>query len=210
MGLLESRPKAEVRDFIYIKENSLPNYFCNHVIKKFDKDLRKIDGVVGENGQRVNKTVKDTKDIHISSTTGWEREDKTFFNALNIGLQEYNEYLKNLNDGCCKGFPNPRFTSSDTGYKVQKYQPNGHYHWHHDWTMTDNPIGSRVFTFMWYLNTIEEKDDGYTEFADGTRIQPVCGRLIFFPATWTFIHRGYPPKVEKYLCNGWIHKTINQ
>ena len=58
---------------------------------------------------------------------------------------------------------------------------------------------------MWYLNTIEEKDDGYTEFIDGTKIQPVVGRLIFFPATWTFLHRGYPPKVKKYLCNGWMH-----
>ena len=54
---------------------------------------------------------------------------------------------------------------------------------------------------------IDEKDEGDTEFADGTRIQPVAGRLIFFPATWTFLHRGYPPKVKKYLCNGWIHSS---
>ena len=46
MGLLESRPKAEIRDFIYIKENSLPNSFCDHVIKKFDNDSRKGDGVI--------------------------------------------------------------------------------------------------------------------------------------------------------------------
>tara|TARA_Y100001935_G_scaffold207690_1_gene177052 strand:- start:2 stop:628 length:627 start_codon:yes stop_codon:yes gene_type:complete len=205
MSLLDTRPKAEVKDFIYIKKNSITESFCEHVIKKFNEDPRKGDGVIGFNAQRVDKTVKDTKDIHISTAEGWEDEDKIFFDALGIGLQEYSEYLENLNEGCCKGFPNPTFNSSDTGYKVQKYQPNGHYHWHHDWSMSANPVASRVFTFMWYLNTIEEKDEGYTEFADGTRVQPVCGNLIFFPATWTFLHRGYPPKVEKYLCNGWIH-----
>ena len=76
--------------------------------------------------------------------------------------------------------------------------------------MTFEPVSSRIFTFMWYLNTIEEKDEGYTEFVDGTKIQPVAGRLIFFPATWTFLHRGYPPKVKKYLCNGWIHARPNK
>ena len=153
-----------------------------------------------------DRSIKDTKDIHISTTTGWEEEDKIFFDSLKIGLDEYNKYLANLND-CCKSYPNPTFGTSDTGYKVQKYEPGGCYHWHHDWSMSSEPIASRIFTFMWYLNTIEEKDEGYTEFADGTRVQPVAGRLIFFPATWTFLHRGYPPKVKKYLCNGWIHSS---
>ena len=63
---------------------------------------------------------------------------------------------------------------------------------------------TRIFTFMWYLNTIKEEDEGYTEFADGTRLQPERGTLVMFPATWTFLHRGFPPKVRKYICNGWI------
>ena len=31
---------------------------------------------------------------------------------------------------------------------------------------------------MWYLNTIQIKDNGYTEFVDGTKIQPKAGTLI--------------------------------
>ena len=210
MDLLDTKPKGLIKDFIYVKDGSLTEFFCNHIIKKFDSDLRQKDGVLGSGGKRVDKTIKDTKDILISSQTGWEGEDKIFFDALQEGLIEYNEYLITLNEGCCSGFPNPTFITSDTGYKVQKYEPGGSYHWHHDWSMSTNPVASRIFTFMWYLNTIEEKDDGYTEFADGTKIQPKVGRLIFFPATWTFLHRGYPPKVKKYLCNGWIHsRPIN-
>ena len=54
-------------------------------------------------------------------------------------------------------------------------------------------------------DTIDKKDGGYTEFFDGTRLQPECGSVVFFPATWTFVHRGYKTKVNKYLCNGWIY-----
>ena len=49
---IEDRPKGLIKDFIYVKDNSLTKDFCEHVIKKFDNDPRKKDGVVG---QRVSK-----------------------------------------------------------------------------------------------------------------------------------------------------------
>ena len=91
----------------------------------------------------------------------------------------------------------------DGGYKLQRYEPNGFYHWHNDFVIDKR--GSRVYVFMWYLNTLRKKDGGYTEFLDGTKLQPKCGSLVIFPATWTYVHRGYPPQVRKYLCNGWIY-----
>ena len=205
MLVQEIRPKGAIKDFIWTKENTLSKEFCDHVIKKFDADPNKKDGVVGAKIKRVDKKLKNTKDIFISSQSDWIEEDKIFYDSLNIGLQEYHDYLYDINKNCCRGFPNPIFGTSDTGYKVQKYEPNCFYDWHHDWSMTANPVASRIYTFMWYLNTIQIKDNGYTEFVDGTKIQPKAGTLIIFPATWTYLHRGYPPKVEKYLCNGWIH-----
>ena len=89
----------------------------------------------------------------------------------------------------------------DTGYQIQKTQPGDYYIWHHDQTT------SRLVTFIWYLNDV--KDDGYTEFIDGTRIQPEAGKLIIFPATWDFLHRGVSPKTEiKYICTGWVHAQM--
>ena len=52
------------------------------------------------------------------------------------------------------------------------------------------------------------KNAGYTEFLDGTKIQPEAGKLVIFPATWMYVHRGVSPKKEtKYICTGWIHKV---
>ena len=42
---LEDRPRGLIKDFIYVKDNSLTKDFCIHVIKKFDEDPRKKDGV---------------------------------------------------------------------------------------------------------------------------------------------------------------------
>ena len=205
---IEDRPKATIEDFIYVRDDALSNEFCNRVIKKFDSDERKRDGVVGGGAvgnTRVDKNIKDTKDLKLSHYDDSENEDSVFFESLSVGLEEYRNYINNKNEQVCNCFPCSSLEINDTGYKLQRYEPEGAYHWHHDWLMESEPISTRIFTFMWYLNTIDEKDDGYTEFADGTRIQPVVGRQVFFPATWTYIHRGYPSKVRKYICNGWIY-----
>ena len=194
------RPRALASDYIWVKENSLTRYFCNKVIKKFDEEPGKYDGKIGDD-RRVNKNIKSTKDFSISGHKKWEKEDGIFFTALQEGLDEYRTYLKSIHHN---NIPNLQKQTRDTGYKVQRYEPGGFYDWHNDWTI-DKENGSRVYVFMWYLNTIKKKDGGYTEFTDGTRLQPKCGSLVIFPATWTYLHRGYPPKVRKYLCNGWIH-----
>jgi len=185
---------------IYVYKNSLSESFCNEVIEKFDRDPRKSDGIVNQNNPTVNKDVKDTKDLNITGLLDWVGEDQIFFNALTVGLENYKSYLESIHIKC---HPKYDYDMEDGGYKIQKYEPFGLYDWHNDWNMTDK--GSRIFVFMWYLNTIEEKDEGYTEFFDGTRLQPECGNLVFFPATWTYVHRGKAPKVSKYLCNGWIY-----
>ena len=69
----------------------------------------------------------------------------------------------------------------------------------------------RYFTFIWYLNDVPGPG-GYTEFYDGTQIQPEEGQMIIFPSTHTFIHRGVKPPVgqDKYICTGWIYHPVNR
>ena len=206
-------PKGAIKDFLWTKDKSLTQEFCKNIIEKFNDDERKKAGVVGRL-KEIKKDVKDTMDLPISKLSGWEKEDKVFFNALSSALEEYqSEFLPALNPGIAC-WPSQDFLQNDTGYKVQMYEPTAQYTWHHDWTMTGGMQGeqmssdfvsSRIFTFMWYLNTIPQKNGGFTEFADGTRIQPKRGRLLIFPATWTYLHRGAPTITgRKYIVNGWV------
>ena len=194
MKFFNRKKKTKSSDFIYIQKDALPKSFCDNVIQKFELDDRKRQGQVGS-GVRLD--IKRSCDLSITGKEDWKSYDEAFFKSLNNALKEYlrfipEEYIQFKALG--------RF-EDDTGYQIQKTQPGDYYIWHHDQTT------SRLVTFIWYLNDV--KDDGYTEFIDGTRIQPEAGKLIIFPATWDFLHRGVSPKTEtKYLCTGWVHAEM--
>ena len=194
MKFFNSKKKTKSSDFIYIQKDALPRSFCNNVIQKFELDDRKRQGQVGSG---VRLEIKRSCDLSITGKEDWKSYDEAFFKSLNNALKEYlrfipEEYIQFKALG--------RF-EDDTGYQIQKTQPGDYYIWHHDQTT------SRLVTFIWYLNDV--KYDGYTEFIDGTRIQPEAGKLIIFPATWDFLHRGVSPKTEtKYICTGWVHAEM--
>ena len=194
MKFFNRKKKTKSSDFIYIQKDALPRSFCNNVIQKFELDDRKRQGQVGSG---VRLEIKRSCDLSITGKEDWISYDEAFFKSLNNALKEY---LKFIPQEFIQFKALSRF-EDDTGYQIQKTQPGDYYIWHHDQTKT------RLVTFIWYLNDV--KDGGYTEFIDGTRIQPEAGKLIIFPATWDFLHRGVSPKTEtKYICTGWVHAEM--
>lgn len=191
----------EIKDLIWLKHNSLSVEFCNHTIEKFDRDSRKTQGVVsGPTDTIVDKSIKSSMDLVISEFPDWKEEDKVFYESLQPAVEEYIDYCKELNEFL---YPYYGTQIKDIGYQIQRTEPGEFYRWHHDF-LGDEINGARALTFIWYLNDIT--DEGYTEFIDGTRIQPETGKLLIFPATWTYTHRGVSPKSEtKYICTGWIY-----
>jgi hypothetical protein len=190
----------QIKDLIWIKKKSLSKKFCQSLIKKFENDDRKSAGMVGSDNGGIceNRDIKRSVDLMITHLPEWNEEDKILYNALTSQIGKYLEYFESFVGKGLECIDNLK----DTGYQIQKTKPGDFYHWHHDFCIGQE--GSRLITFIWYLNDIQE--DGYTEFIDGTKIQPETGKLILFPATWNYIHRGYPPKSEtKYICTGWVY-----
>ena len=193
------------KELIWVKEKSLSEDFCNQVINKFETDPYRKAGEVDQNNPRIDKNLKVTIDTTITHNIAWREEDEVLYKALGNALYEYEIHLQKTSSGKWNLHPSDGYQVKDTGYMVQKYEPNGFYNWHHDWCMNEG--WSRIYTYIWYINTIKEEDGGWTEFIDGTRIQPKVGSILFFPATWTYVHRGYPTKVPKYIVTGWIYAT---
>ena len=191
------------KELIWVKEESLSKDFCNQVINKFETDPYRKTGQVDQNNPRVDKNLKITIDTTITHRIAWREEDEVLYKALGKALYEYEIHLQKTSKGEWNLHPSDGYQVKDTGYMVQKYEPNGFYNWHHDWCINEG--WSRIYTYIWYINTIKEEDGGWTEFIDGTRIQPKVGSILFFPATWTYVHRGYPTKVPKYIVTGWIY-----
>ena len=179
--------------FIWVKDQVLTAEFCEHTIQKFEADDRQHPGEIARG---YHPEVKSSLDLPISLLDGWQSEDRVFFDALGEHIPEYMQHIDQV-------VPDVRLFNQDIkdqGYTIQKTTPGQGYIWHGDGAVTDDY--HRIFTYIWYLNDVAA--GGETEFWDGTLIRPVQGRVLMFPATWNFIHRGRSPATDRYIVVGWV------
>jgi len=195
--------------YIWVVDNLISVRQCSAIIKKFEKNIDQThQGVIGDaDSPRVDTQVKNSRDLVMTNKNGWERQDKLFHSLVSSMLSNYCEHLKSAGGYesyttgemyyCLPYGINDEY--KDTGYQIQKTEPGKGYVWHNDFSP------SRVMTFIIYLNDVEE---GWTQFYNGDQISPRAGRGVIFPATWTYVHQGYPPKQTKYLATGWLHSEL--
>ena len=71
--------------------------------------------------------------------------------------------------------------------QVQKYKKGvGKYIMHNDCHCNWKIQKMRQVIFIWYLSDVDE--GGETEFWSNYHIKPETGKLLLFPAHWTFPH----------------------
>tara|TARA_B100001029_G_C15053035_1_gene452211 strand:- start:1057 stop:1683 length:627 start_codon:yes stop_codon:yes gene_type:complete len=190
--------------YIFCLDNTLSKQECQDIINKFEKDIDKTrQGVVGKG---LDLAIKNSRDLQISSLKNWQKEDELFFKIISSTLNKYYEHLNfghnftSFTTGELYEFFPSKEDVTDTGYQIQKTDPGKGYVWHHDARFDKDK--SRELTYILYLNDV---DEGWTQFYNGNQIEPKAGRVVIFPATWTYLHQGYPPKQTKYLMTGWLH-----
>ena len=194
--------KKVVEDpYIWQVPNSLTDEFCDELIEKFEEDPagKKYKGIVGDGPA---PDLKETYDLVIDNTPLWKNEDT--FIAAKVGniVREYFKHVRASvpNVDTLNGI----FNVCDSGYHIQKYEPNkGFYTWHNDFQFQEDN-GSRILTFIWYLNTVDK--GGETEFTNGMKIKAEKGKLLMFPATWQYRHCGRPPvSSKKFIVGSYLH-----
>ena len=161
-----------------------------------------------KNEGQIVGLVKKYLDDHPSQDYigNWKDIDDIFHKLISECLKNYYDHLnekiifKYFTTGENLYIP-PNREVTDTGYQIQKTLPHQGYVWHQDY------MTRRLITFIVYLNTVEE---GWTQFMNGDQISPKAGRAVMFPATWTYIHQGYPPRQTKYLMTGWLHEREDE
>lgn len=191
-------------EYIYIKKNSMSDEFCDYMINFFEKDefgmVRRGETVSGINPSKVTFDLKLTPNIN--------KYDQYMFEELNSNINLYLNNIKSKYGGNVVIMNN----ANDSGYHIQKYKAcSGFYAYHQDSCYRSNtPTGyqTRMLTFIWYLNTVDE--GGETEFLDGKiKVAPEKGKLLIFPSTWTYMHRGNMPiSNDKYIITGWLWVDI--
>jgi hypothetical protein len=202
-----------MENYIYINNNSLSKEICKDIIDFFEKQESKYEGVTFGG---LDKNIKDTFDFKIpinSKEKYFEEWSKIFFLLKKEIIRNINIYVKkiykpisdtNIENSSAKFNFFNKTTHFDT-FLIQKYRKNvGRYVYHDDQHIDCEKNRYRVLTFIWYLNDVT--NGGETEFFGTTTINPEAGKLLLFPATWCFPHRGkIPISNDKYIITGWIY-----
>ena len=196
---------------IYINPTSLSSELCSDIIKKFDKSDTKYKGhTLGG----INTRIKDTTDLVLDNQdNSWREIIKTLSRELKYNIGKYADKLSNIED-----YKAANNNTDMDNYKpiivgdlifdtfmAQKYDNNkGRYIYHNDFRVDGSSNKHRVMTFLWYLNDVTI--GGETAFEGNYVIKPETGKLILFPASWTYPHCGKMPiSNDKYIITGWIY-----
>jgi hypothetical protein len=200
--------------YIYTNENSISKELCYDIIQMFESEENKNDGrTLGG----VNKKVKDTVDYVINANDKkWYKYHQFLYKELSRNIKNY---LDGLNKNNCIN-NNNQLSSLNYNYfdgknldietfMVQRYIKNtGRYIYHNDFMVDIKNSKHRVITYLWYLNDVEE--GGETVLEDNIFIKPTTGKLLLFPACWTYPHCGrIPISSNKYIITGWIYVSSN-
>ena len=188
-------------EFIYECEDVFPVSFCNRVIEKFEKSDLKFKGIVGSG----SNTIKKSTDIRIYDEPEWVEEEKYFHDTIRKAMKKYETFLlkMDVDDEVKKDISGTLMNSYIHPPQIQRTEPGQYYHWHHDQTY---PPCWKVFTYIIYLNDVEKNSGGTTDFSCGKIIQPKAGKIVFFPSSWTYFHRGkILEKGVKYIATNALY-----
>jgi len=180
----------------------------------FDSDTNKYEGVTYGG---LNKNIKDTQDMVIPNApdkTGFDKWSKIQKFLEKELAKNTKEYIKTLDDLVVKNHEKENTTreystfgnfATNDSFMIQKYtKQKGRYIYHNDFQSDYKNKKYRAITYLWYLNNVEE--GGETEFWGTHKIKPETGKLLLFPASWTFPHRGKMPiSSDKYIITGWLY-----
>jgi hypothetical protein len=188
-------------EFIYECDDVFPVDFCNRVIDKFEKSDLKFSGRTGSGISTFKKSI----DVRIYDEPEWVEEEKYFNVMIRKSMKKYETFLlkMDVDDEVKEQMSQALKNTHIHPPQIQRTEPGQYYHWHND-QESDSP--PNLFTYIIYLNDVEKDSGGTTEFSCGKIIQPNVGKIIFFPSTWTYYHRGKTlEKGIKYIATNSLY-----
>ena len=190
---------VNISNFIGTYDGYVPEIECKKAISLFEQQ-NKFNSTINRQAFEQTSVLK-KQDQQFFAAPGninvWHTELKALVANFDIALKHYENStgIKDIYD--IKEF---KYTT----LKVQKTLPTEGYHlWHTEWGSLDSMI-NRALAFSVYLNDVEE--GGETEFLHfSKRVKSKTGRIVIWPATFPYVHRGNPPlKGEKYILTSWL------
>jgi hypothetical protein len=173
-------------EFIYENEKYLSPETCEKLIKMYDKESKK--------GGKLSfvKQYKIYKDDFMINDPELKKYNPEIIEVLNLCMAELSNYHYYLLSNNIDKYTNNKDESVLynvfafdylLNFEIEKINPQKNF----KWCMEHHKNASVCFTI--FLNTLEDDAGGKTKFSCGKIIKPVQGKMIVFPAQWTYIHK---------------------
>ena len=195
-----------VMEFIYEIPNVISKEMCEELIQRFLKDDDKHPSTVS--GGKADPEIRNSTNLWIGpENEKWRDTAKEMFDIFVSGLDKYGHHLVNNNYITFK--EGSRLFGKELRFElpfINQSKEGEYYHWHTDDFTKQHDKQRRSFSCLIYLNTLEEDQGGCTEFMTGKKVRPEQGKMLIFPSTWTYVHRGAEVKNGgvKYTCGTWV------
>jgi len=160
----------------------IPKSFCDHIINKFELDRDEVPLDIKDDVSRY---------LEISGKDSWKTEDDKISLVVKDVINLYTKYLEeeyNFDQDIGAFDSLVKWVKEglhDTGYTIEKRCEGFKSNWH----CHDNRDPYNYIFGIIYLNTVEPSDDGTTEFINGRKIRPECGKIMICPANWSYAYR---------------------
>tara|TARA_R110000796_G_scaffold94539_2_gene199422 strand:+ start:310 stop:906 length:597 start_codon:yes stop_codon:yes gene_type:complete len=190
---------ASIDNFIGVYDNYITKEECNKAIQLYE-DQNKFNNTFNRKYFENQSILKKQDRQYFAENNNidvWWESLKVMMLNFDMALSNYSE-----NTGVKEAFDIDGFHF--TSLKIQKTLPTEGYHiWHleHGKGFENEP---RALVFTIYLNDVE--DGGETEFLHfSKRVKPKTGRIVIWPASFPYLHRGNPPlSGKKYILTSWL------
>ncbi len=190
-------------EYVYEIPNNLKPEVCACIIENFKGDTNKRPGKTNNENPEA-EIIKRSMDLPLELGDSWDNIIELLRIKLKTGLEEYMSHVKSLHETDEYWFDHVNEFLIHTGFQIQHSTEGQYYKWHQDGFFKQ----CRVITAIWYLNTLNEDQGGTTDFTINKklhRVRPEVGKLLLFPATWTYPHRGdIVKKGDKYIITAFV------
>tara|TARA_R100001463_G_scaffold2908_1_gene12051 strand:+ start:2769 stop:3353 length:585 start_codon:yes stop_codon:yes gene_type:complete len=189
--------QKNINNSIGIFDNYIDLAVCDELIKLFELNVKKNLVVNRQVADGITKNKKDDTALFCFRGNTWDDANEEVIARVNDCLQDYEDETS-FNRFCEINELN------HANQKIQKTLPGQGYHVWHVERMYAAPLCKRALVYTLYLN--DEFEAGETEFLkQEIRVKPKKGRIVIWPASYPFIHRGNPPlKGHKFILTSWL------
>jgi hypothetical protein len=182
---------GNISNFIGVYDNYILDLECKKAVDLFQQEDKLKRTLNRLSSEKSGVLQKEDQQYFIDGV-------KPLMLNFDIALKHYLKYTGFLE---AYGIDNVFYTH----LKIQKTLPTEGYHVWHVEHNGDYNNSKRGLAFGIYLNDVEE--GGETEFLHfSRRVKPKKGRIVIWPASFPYVHRGNPPlSGEKYLLTSWLN-----